>query len=184
MFEMLPDKDSISIGDIISDSNWTLLNNLIIDIDRSSPESPSQQSLMPPEAIKLEQPPPALIPQETTTLMPPVTSMDSGPPEYQLSRMGSAFSLIPPSSIPLTRQMYVSKPTRPTVVTASVTDYRDHHNVSPASTSIYQPPASVGLWPHNWQHPDDESSVSPPHYRYVCMFKEIILIKNTEYRIE
>ena len=72
--------------------------------NRLSPGSPSashQNPGLPSEAIpiKIEQPPP-LIPQEP--LMPPVTSMDSGPPDYHQLRMStSAFSIIP-QSIPLT----------------------------------------------------------------------------------
>lgn len=128
---------------------------------RSPAESPSHPGgiLMPPEAIKLEQPPPLILhdPQ-----LPPVTSMDSsGPQDYQMRMASSAFSIIP-SAANVYRQ-YISKP-GPTVVQASVTDYRDHHNVSPASTSMYQPPANVGAWPPSWSHPDDEASVSPPHY--------------------
>ena len=67
---------------------------------------------------------------------------------------------------------------------ASVRDYRDQNNVSPASNSnMYQPPSSVGgPWSQNWpqissETMDDEASVSPPHFRLVPNSK--ILIINT-----
>ena len=59
---------------------------------------------------------------------------------------------------------------------ASVRDYRDQNNVSPASNSnIYQPPNSVGHWSQNWpqissETMDDEASVSPPHFRLVLIY--------------
>ena len=59
---------------------------------------------------------------------------------------------------------------------ASVRDYRDQNNVSPASNSnIYQPPNSVGHWSQNWpqissETMDDEASVSPPHFRLVLTY--------------
>ena len=66
---------------------------------------------------------------------------------------------------------------------ASVRDYRDQNNVSPASNSnIYQPPNSVGHWSQNWpqissETMDDEASVSPPHFRLVYLFTFLILFK-------
>ena len=165
------------------------------NLNRSPADSPSHPGLMmPPEAIKIEQqahPPPLQILQDHPSQHHaplPVTSMESGPPEYM--RMphnpASAFSLIPSTTVSVesTAQngsAYNPLPicglfllqvfprqylTKPSIVSAS--DYRDHHNVSPASSSMYQPPPNIGAWPGpNWNHPDDEASVSPPHYRYV-----------------
>lgn len=160
---------------------------------RLSPGSPSSHQNNPPglpsEAIiKIEQPSP-LISQEPSLIHQnsPVTSMDSsGPPDYHQLRMStSAFSIIP-QSIPLTaaaafsHRGYVPN-SRPTV--ASVRDYRDQNNVSPASNSnIYQPPNSVGHWSQNWpqissETMDDEASVSPPHFSNNPVKPSVISVK-------
>ena len=148
------------------------------NLNRSPADSPSHPGLMmPPEAIKIEQqphPPPLQILQDHPSILnppsqhhaPPVTSMESGPPDYmRMPTPASAFSLIPSAAANVFPRQYLTKPS---IVSAS--DYRDHHNVSPASTSMYQPPPNIGAWPPNWNHPDDEASVSPPHYRYDFYF--------------
>ena len=147
------------------------------NLNRSPADSPSHPAglIMPPEAIKIEQqplPPPLQILQDHPSILnppsqhhTPVTSMESGPPDYmRMPNPASAFSLIPTAANVFPRQ-YLTKP--PGGIVSAASDYRDHHNVSPASTSMYQPPPNIGAWPPNWNHPDDEASVSPPHYRYI-----------------
>ena len=125
------------------------------------PKSPFFKKI-PPLQI-LQDHPSLLNPPTQHHAPPPVTSMESGPPEYmRMPTPASAFSLIPSAAANVFPRQYLTKPS---IVSAS--DYRDHHNVSPASSSMYQPPPNIGAWPPNWNHPDDEASVSPPHYRYV-----------------
>ena len=156
------------------------------NLNRSPADSPSHPGLMmPPEAIKIEQqphPPPLQILQDHPSILnpptqhhapPPVTSMESGPPEYmRMPTPASAFSLIPSAAANVFPRQYLTKPS---IVSAS--DYRDHHNVSPASSSMYQPPPNIGAWPPNWNHPDDEASVSPPHYRYALCSRNFQNVK-------